>query len=166
MFLGDLSENAKIAFLDLAMICARSDGKMEDEEIVVLNQYCDEMDIQMPQKTTKYDYIVDAFENDKDEYKRSIDKIIASLKDETEDFILSALGSIGTQRAKKIYFELLALVYSDGAVTQIEEDILKRLSLYITENDINMLTICASGILSGIKSAKTLELLHLKTKGE
>lgn len=45
MFLNILNNAEKTAFLQLAMICAKADGVIREEENEVLQAYCDEMDI-------------------------------------------------------------------------------------------------------------------------
>lgn len=66
MFLNILNDAEKTAFLQLAMICAKADGVIREEENEVLQAYCDEMDIQMPKFGAKIDYIIECFDNEKE----------------------------------------------------------------------------------------------------
>ncbi|MFL1705451.1 hypothetical protein ACHJH3_00430 [Campylobacter sp. MOP7] len=155
MFLKNMRDDSKEKFLAFAIICAKSNGKIEEEESALLRQYCDEMQIEMPQRTAKYDHIVEAFDDDEAEYKSKIDNIFNSSSTNTVDY-------------KKIYFELISLVYSDGVITPIEQDILDRLKqkMYQGDFEVPIIESCALSIASGLKIVQDIELIHEKTKGE
>lgn len=92
MFLSNLNSIEKENFLHLVMICAKSDGVICKKEEEILEQYCDEMQIGLPQKTIKYDYIIDAFESDQNEYNNKVDEIMRHIEDSA---------------CKIVYFELM-----------------------------------------------------------
>lgn len=150
MFLNELNESEKVAFLDLALICAFSSGEYEQCEKDVIARYCAEMGIQEPEKTKKYEYIVDAFTDDIEEYKNKVEGII----EDNFDYVHAS-----TMIA---YFELIALIYADGKITEIEDDILKRLQEKIGEDTATKLSSTALAIVSNLKLADNINNLYKK----
>lgn len=126
-------------------------GALEEQEKEMLDEYCLEMNIQMPTKTIKYDYIIDSYSDNMSDYKNRIEEIF-------NDF--------GNYELKIVYFELIALMYADGVITDVEQDILKRLEykMFITAKYIDVLKNCAVGIMNGLKTLKSIENLHNETK--
>lgn len=179
MFLNILNDAEKKAFLQLAMICAKADGVIREEENEVLQAYCDEMDIQMPKFGAKIDYIIECFDNEKEKYNseikeilsnfsatRAIDPDTARLEKIESDWYnkLSTVlsGKIRLCNTLKIaYFELIALIYSDGEVPPIEADILRRLEPGLNTKELENLAISLTNQLNFVK---TIELLNARSK--
>lgn len=187
MFLNILNNAEKTAFLQLAMICAKADGVIREEENEVLQVYCDEMDIQMPKFGAKIDYIVECFDNEKEKYNREIEEILSNFsKTRTIDVDTGramekeppasdalAMMFIGKARLLKIvYFELIALIYSDGEVPPIEADILRRLVPDLKTKELENFAILKTEELKNLAIAltnqlnfvKTIELLNARSK--
>lgn len=177
MFLNILNDAEKTAFLQLAMICAKADGAIREEENEVLQAYCDEMDIQMPKFGAKIDYIIECFDNEKEKYNREIEEILSNFskaraidvntgramkKDPALPSNALAMMFIGKARLLKIvYFELIALIYSDGEVSPIEADILKRFEPDLKTKELENLAISLTNQLNFVK---TIELLNARSK--
>lgn len=179
MFLNILNNAEKTAFLQLAMICAKADGVIREEENEVLQAYCDEMDIQMPKFGAKIDYIVECFDNEKEKYNREIEEILSNFsKTRTIDvdtgramekeppasdaLIMNLSGRARLCNTLKIvYFELIALIYSDGEVPPIEADILKRFEPDLKTKELENLAISLTNQLNFVK---TIELLNARSK--
>lgn len=179
MFLNILNDTEKKAFLQLAMICAKADGVIREEENEILQAYCDEMDIQMPKFGAKIDYIIECFDNEKEKYNseikeilsnfsatRAIDPDTARLEKIEPDWYnkLSTVlsGKIKLRNTLKIaYFELIALIYSDGEVPPIEADILRRLEPGLNTKELKNLAISLTNQLNFVK---TIELLNARSK--
>jgi len=185
MFLNILNNAEKTAFLQLAMICAKADGVIREEENEVLQAYCDEMDIQMPKFGAKIDYIIECFDNEKEKYNSEIKEILSN-------FSIAREIDVDTGRAKEkesnypdcfditfahplfggrktrlrntlkiAYFELIALIYSDGEVPPIEADILRRLEPVVKTKELENLAISLTNQLNFVK---TIELLNARSK--
>lgn len=179
MFLNILNNAEKTAFLQLAMICAKADGVIREEENEVLQAYCDEMDIQMPKFGAKIDYIVECFDNEKEKYNREIEEILSNFsKTRTIDvdtgramekeptasdaLIMNLSGRARLRNTLKIaYFELIALIYSDGEVPPIEADILRRLEPVVKTKELENLAISLTNQLNFVK---TIESLNARSK--
>lgn len=179
MFLNILNNAEKTAFLQLAMICAKADGVIREEENEVLQAYCDEMDIQMPKFGAKIDYIVECFDNEKEKYNSEIEEILSNFsKTRTIDvdtgramekepltgdaLIMKLAGRARLCNTLKIaYFELIALIYSDGEVPLIEADILRRLVPDLKTKELKNLAIALTNQLNFVK---TIELLNARSK--
>ena len=179
MFLNILNDAEKTAFLQLAMICAKADGVIREEENEVLQAYCDEMDIQMPKFGAKIDYIVECFDNEKEKYNSEIEEILSNFsKTRTIDvdtgramekeplagdaLIMNFAGRTRLCNTLKIaYFELIALIYSDGEVPPIEADILKRFEPDLKTKELENLAIALTNQLNFVK---TIELLNARSK--
>lgn len=180
MFLNILNDAEKKAFLQLAMICAKADGVIREEENEVLQAYCDEMDIQMPKFGAKIDYIIECFDNEKEKYNseikeilsnfsatRAIDPDTARLEKIEPDFYNTISMIVSGKKIKlcntlKIaYFELIALIYSDGEVPPIEADILRRLEPGLNTKELENLAISLTNQLNFVK---TIELLNARSK--
>ncbi|MGP1505936.1 MAG: hypothetical protein ACTTIM_00480 [Campylobacter sp.] len=180
MFLNILNDAEKKAFLQLAMICAKADGVIREEENEVLQAYCDEMDIQMPKFGAKIDYIIECFDNEKEKYNSEIKEILSNFSatraidpdtgmskeiefdyyGDMEDMIFE--GKIRLCNTLKIaYFELIALIYSDGEVPPIEADILRRLEPGLNTKELENLAIYLTNQLNFVK---TIELLNARSK--
>ena len=189
MFLNILNNAEKTAFLQLAMICAKADGVIREEENEVLQAYCDEMDIQMPKFGAKIDYIVECFDNEKEKYNSEIEEILSNFsKTRTIDvdtgrarekekekesnypscfdvaFAHPLLGNRKTRLCNTLkiaYFELIALIYSDGEVPPIEAYILRRLEPVVKTKELENLAISLTNQLNFVK---TIELLNARSK--
>lgn len=187
MFLNILNDAEKTAFLQLAMICAKADGVIREEENEVLQAYCDEMDIQMPKFGAKIDYIIECFDNEKEKYNREIEEILSNFsKTRTIDvdtgrskeiepdlhntISMMISGKIRLRNTLKIaYFELIALIYSDGEVPPIEADILRRLepglnTKFEPDSKIKELKNLAISLTNQLNFVKTIELLNARSK--
>ena len=179
MFLNILNDAEKKAFLQLAMICAKADGVIREEENEVLQAYCDEMDIQMPKFGAKIDYIIECFDNEKEKYNSEIKEILSNFSatraidpdtarlEKIEPYWYDKLqtvlsGKIRLCNTLKIaYFELIALIYSDGEVSPIEADILRRLEPGLNTKELKNLAISLTNQLNFVK---TIELLNARSK--
>lgn len=93
MFLNQLSEKEKRAFISLGIHVAKSDGIFVEEEQKMLKEYCKEMEI---------------------EY---LDSVQPMLIDELVQLYSESKGHI----KKIILFELLGLAYSDGKYHDTEK---------------------------------------------
>lgn len=187
MFLNILNNAEKTAFLQLAMICAKADGVIREEENEVLQAYCDEMDIQMPKFGAKIDYIIECFDNEKEKYNSEIKEILSNFSIAREidvdtgrakekesnypdysDVTLVNLNLFFGGRETRLcntlkiaYFELIALIYSDGEVPPIEADILRRLEPVVKTKELENLAISLTNQLNFVK---TIELLNARSK--
>lgn len=180
MFLNILNDAEKTAFLQLAMICAKADGVIREEENEVLQAYCDEMDIQMPKFGAKIDYIIECFDNEKAKYNSEIEEILSNFstareidvdtgraKEKESKHPNIAFTILFDEKArlcntlKIAYFELIALIYSDGEVPPIEADILRRLEPVVKTKELENLAISLTNQLNFVK---TIELLNARSK--
>ena len=189
MFLNILNDAEKTAFLQLAMICAKADGVIREEENEVLQAYCDEMDIQMPKFGAKIDYIVECFDNEKEKYNSEIEEILSNFSTAREidvntgrakekekekesnypdyfnvTFAHPLFGDRKTRLCNTLkiaYFELIALIYSDGEVPPIEADILRRFEPVVKTKELENLAISLTNQLNFVK---TIELLNARSK--
>lgn len=121
MFLNQLEDDSKKAFLDLALICAKADENLDNKEAEILEIYCNEMGIAKPTKTYKADYIVDSYENDPKKYDSEVREILAKIEREPRDSII-------------ILFELFIMIHADNLVDNVERDIINRLKTLIANN--------------------------------
>ena len=121
MFLNQLEDDSKKAFLDLALICAKADENLDNKEAEILDIYCNEMGIAKPTKTYKADYIVDSYENDPKKYYSEVEEIVAKIEREPRDSII-------------ILFELFIMIHADNLVDNVERDIINRLKKLIANN--------------------------------
>ena len=179
MFLNILNNAEKTAFLQLAMICAKADGVIREEENEVLQAYCDEMDIQMPKFGAKIDYIIECFDNEKEKYNSEIEEILSNFSKartieldtgrakEKEPDLHNTISMTVSRKIrlcntlKIAYFELIALIYSDGEVPPIEADILKRFEPDLKTKELKNLAISLTNQLNFVK---TIELLNARSK--
>jgi len=98
MFLNQLKQKEKQAFLILAHHIARSDGDFAEEEKAVIEKYCMEM------QTDNIDYKEDDFD------------------------IYDVLSEFKSPRSKKIVIlELMALIYSDDYLHEREREVLEKI---------------------------------------
>ena len=187
MFLNILNDAEKTAFLQLAMICAKADGVIREEENEVLQAYCDEMDIQMPKFGAKIDYIIECFDNEKEKYNSEIEEILSNFSatrtidpdtgraKEKEPHVLDTMSMIASGKIrlcntlKIAYFELIALIYSDGEVPPIEADILRRFepdlkTKFEPDSKIKELENLAISLTNQLNFVKTIELLNARSK--
>lgn len=131
MFLNQLKDDSKQAFLDLALICAKADENLDNKEAEILEIYCDEMGIVKPTKTYKADYIVDSYENDPKKYEQELTDVF---------------NHFTPKELVMVYFELFAMVYADNSFDEIERDIILKLkkkilesaASYISSNTLNL----------------------------
>lgn len=121
MFLSQLKDDSKQAFLDLALICAKADENLDNKEAEILEIYCNEMGIAKPTKTYKADYIVDLYKNDIEKYEQELTGIF-------NHFTMKELVII--------YFELFAMIYADNSFDEIERDIILKLKKKILDQAI------------------------------
>lgn len=121
MFLNQLKDDSKKAFLDLALICAKADENLDNKEAEILEIYCNEMGIAKPAKTYKADYIVDLYKNDIEKYEQELTGIF-------NHFTMKELVII--------YFELFAMIYADNSFDEIERDIILKLKKKILDQAI------------------------------
>lgn len=180
MFLNILNDAEKTAFLQVAMICAKADGVIREEENEVLQAYCDEMDIQMPKFGAKIDYIIECFDNEKEKYNSEIEEILSNFsktrtidvdtgraKEKESNYPSIAFTILFDEKTrlcntlKIAYFELIALIYSDGEVPPIEADILKRFEPDLKTKELENLAISLTNQLNFVK---TIELLNARSK--
>ena len=151
MFLNLLSEESKKAFLELALICARSSEYAGTAESEVLERYCEEMNIEVPKKTFRADFIVDAFTSDRAKFDTEIEEIIESIREDYGDIL----------RAKRIiYFELFAMINADGVKDELEDAILSKLDAY----EASKLDMLAAIVNSHFKVFDDIENLYNKTR--
>lgn len=121
MFLNQLKDDSKQAFLDLALICAKADENLDNKEAEILEIYCNEMGIDKPTKTYKADYIVDLYKNDIEKYEQELTDIF-------NHFTMKELVIV--------YFELFAMIYADNSFDEIERDIILKLKKKILDKAI------------------------------
>ena len=109
MFLNKLNSEEKVAFLKLAHHVARSDGEFLEREQSTIDTYCFEM---------------------------QIDDISYSEAEFNLEKVLTVFANKESQRI--LLLELMALIYSDGAMQQEEEEIL---DIVVERFDINPILI-------------------------
>ena len=98
MFLNQLNQEEKNAFLELAHYIARSDNDFSDDEKSIIEKYCMEMQID------NIDYDKKAFD------------------------IYNTLGKIKHKRSQKIVLlEIMALIYADDLMHPNEEKVLMKM---------------------------------------
>lgn len=115
MFLNQLlSDKSKKAFLDLALICAKSDEVLDEKEKEIFQTYCDEMGTKMPTKMIKADYLVMLFSEDISKFDEEIKEILDNFSSDKELAIA--------------YFELCAMIYVDDVATKLENYILETIN--------------------------------------
>lgn len=134
----------------------------------------------MPKFGAKIDYIIECFDNEKEKYNREIEGILSNFSKvrtidvdtgramEKEPALPSnALAMMLNGKArlcntlKIAYFELIALIYSDGEVSPIEADILRRLEPVVKTKELENLAISLTNQLNFVK---TIELLNARSK--
>lgn len=98
MYLANLTEEQKELFLDLSLFSMESDGLVEERELSVARQYCDEMNI--PYRAEKKNA----------SYKEVLEKLAKISDDVTK---------------KTIAVELVALMYADNDFASEEDAILE-----------------------------------------
>ena len=100
MFLHILKENEKEAFIDLARLAAGCNGSVSDEEDIMIEQYCDEMGIDIPMS-----------------HARTLDQVISCFKDSAP------------QSKKTVVFEIIGLLFSDGDFDESEMKFIEKLAI-------------------------------------
>lgn len=138
MFAGKLRLGEQEAFLDLAMICAKSNGELSYLKKDMLERYCFEMDKVMFIDTAKYDSIIRAFGDNKDEYEKNIQEIFYKISE-------------SKWALRIIFFELVRFTRIDKVTTDIEADILCKLRIELQKDIrewhiVNTLERCAIGV--------------------
>ena len=93
MYLNTLNEEIKNTFLDLSILAAKANNVVADDEIAIINEYCNEMQI-----TPRY--------NEDNDFNTCVEKI---------------KNSCSRQEIKIIALELTALVLSDNVCDEDEE---------------------------------------------
>lgn len=102
MFLSELSSLEKRAFYSLALELIRSDGKIMEDEEILLSQFADEM---------------------------SLDQISVSLIEQEQAFRVFDNSDLSVK--KKVFLELFALAMSDEELEKEEIALLDRFSEHI-----------------------------------
>ncbi|MCI6641343.1 MULTISPECIES: hypothetical protein [Campylobacter] len=162
MFLNQLKDDSKKAFLDLALICAKADENLDNKEAEILEIYCNEMGIAKPTKTYKADYIVDLYKNDPKKYDSEVREILAKIEREPRDSII-------------ILFELFIMIHADNLVDNVERDIINRLKTLIANNwnykkyqiiNLSVLENSARALASQMDMLKQIELTAQMTELE
>ena len=98
MFLNRLKKKEKVAFLELAHYIARSDNDFSEDQKIIIEKYCMEMQI--------------------DDIKYNEDKFD----------IYKTLSKIKSESSKKvILLELMALIYSDNFLHEEERIVLEKI---------------------------------------
>ena len=150
MFLNLLSEESKKAFLELALICAKSSEYSAEAENEVLKRYCDEMGIEVPKKTFRADFIVDAFTSDRAKFNAEIEEIVKTI-----------ITFRFTEAKRIVYFELFAMIDADGVKDKLEEAILTKVYDAIDAGDLEIL---ASTVNSHFRAFCDIEKLYDQTR--
>lgn len=99
MFLNQLSDKEKHAFLNLSYFAAKSNGIIEDAENEMIQEYCREMDLAP--------FVA--------ETETSMDEIFHVFEESTES------------NKKIIVLELMGLMYADGDFDEAEREFVNRL---------------------------------------
>ena len=97
MYLSNLSDKQKTLFLDLALFSIESDGVIDDKELEMAHQFCEEMKIEFRDSKNHTSY----------------EEVVSELK---------AIST--TSELKKMTIELIALIYADGKYADEEADLL------------------------------------------
>ena len=100
MFLHLLVDKEKDAFIDLARLAACCNGNVSDEEDIMIDQYCDEMGIDIPITHAK-----------------TLDDVLAFFKDSSP------------QSKKTVVFEIIGLLFSDGDFDENEMRFIRNLAV-------------------------------------
>jgi len=132
MFLNQLSENEKSAFISLSVHASNSNGIFADEEKVMIQEYCREMEIPF----FDADNII------------SMDEIVSVFKD-------------SNIRIKKIVLlETLGIVYSDGEVDDSEKKFITEYAkkIGLTEEDVDKQAEAIKEYLAALK--KVVEVIE------
>lgn len=125
MFLGQLSEKEKNAFISLSVHASNSNGVFAEEEKVMIQEYCREMDIPFFDANNAI----------------SMDEVVDIFKD-------------SELRIKKIVLlEILGLVYSDGEYDDSEKGFISEYAkkIGLTDEDIAKQTIAIKEYLEALK---------------
>lgn len=114
MFLNQLTDIEKEAFISLSVHAANSDGVFADEEKVMIHEYCREMELDDPDEDN-----------------------IMSMKD-----IMAVFSKADIHNKKIVMLEILGLVYSDGEYATEEENFVKTYAMEVglTEEDVEKQT--------------------------
>ncbi len=111
MLLNGLSDGEKKKFAELCWHAAKANGVVVDEETAIVESYCDEMNIEVPESNA-----------------------IASLEEIAQYFSESSL-----QVKKIVLFEAIGLLKADGIVDTEELQFINEYSnrIGLTEDDVN-----------------------------
>ena len=114
MFLNQLTDSEKAAFISFSVHAANSDDVFADEEKVMINEYCKEMELDYPDKDN-----------------------IMSMED-----IMAVLSKSDIHNKKIVMFEILGLVYSDGEYAEEEKRFVNTYAkeIGLTEEDVKKQT--------------------------
>lgn len=132
MFLSQLSENEKSAFISLSIHASNSNGVFADEEKCMIQEYCQEMGIP-------------SFDADN---AKPMDEVVAIFK-ESDVHI-----------KKIVLLETLGLVYSDGEFDDSEKTFVKEYArkIGLTDDDVDKQTVVIKEYLEVLK--KVVEVIE------
>ena len=125
MFLGQLSEKEKNAFISLSVHASNSNGVCVENEKVMIQEYCKEMGIPFfdADNVISMDEVVEVFKNSEDSIK------------------------------KIVLLETLGLMYSDGEFDDFEKGFINDYAMKIglTDEDVEKQTVAIKEYLEALK---------------
>lgn len=125
MFLGQLSEKEKNAFISLSVHASNSNGVFVEKEKVMIQEYCKEMGIPFfdADNVISMDEVVEVFKNSEDSIK------------------------------KIVLLETLGLMYSDGEFDDFEKGFINDYAMKIglTDEDVEKQTVAIKEYLEALK---------------
>ena len=125
MFLNQLNHREKEAFISLSIHAGKANGVLEENEIVMVREYCQEMELPM------YD-----------------DKDIAPLSD-----VYGVFKSSDERIKKIVLLEVLGLIYADGNYDEYEKSFVTNFAeaISLSEQTVEDLTIVIKDYLDVLK---------------
>lgn len=130
MFLNQLNQREKEAFISLSIHAGKANGVLEENEIVMVREYCQEMELPM------YD-----------------DKDIAPLSD-----VYGVFKSSDERIKKIVLLEVLGLIYADGNYDEDEKSFVTNFAeaISLSEPTVEDLTIAIKDYLNVLKRISEL----------
>lgn len=130
MFLNQLNQREKEAFISLSIHAGKANGVLEENEIVMVREYCQEMELPM------YD-----------------DKDIAPLSD-----VYGVFKSSDERIKKIVLLEVLGLIYADGNYDEDEKSFVTNFAeaISLSEQTVEDLTIATKDYLNVLKRISEL----------
>lgn len=130
MFLNQLNQREKEAFISLSIHAGKANGVLEENEIVMVREYCQEMELPM------YD-----------------DKDIAPLSD-----VYGVFKSSDERIKKIVLLEVLGLIYADGNYDEDEKSFVTNFAeaISLSEQTVEDLTIAIKDYLNVLKRISEL----------